>query len=321
MNSLRFFPLKLLLCLLSFSLIAVLFSCASRKAVQAEEYFSIGMAYFDMGKYVEAEQWLNRAKSADKTMTASEYNLGRIAFETGRYEDAARHFEGILSKDPNNVMALKAAAFSRIKNGNLEQAEALYDRVLALVPENNDEGFNYALVLYSLEKYEKCEEVLNKYPYALEENASSLLLLARAQKAQNKIEAADSYDKWVLSGKTSSQGFYEYAQILESASLYARALEQYENAIKALDQDTEELKKSKLMFEAARLLLIADPENAKGLEELNNSITEGFTDRDAIENLYLDERITQYNREEIKKILDSPLEQKSQTGTDTAKEG
>ncbi|MCL2271042.1 MAG: tetratricopeptide repeat protein, partial [Treponema sp.] len=55
--------------------------CASWGAASAEEYFSIGMAYYDMGKFAEAEKWLNRAKARDRTMSASEYNLGRIAFE------------------------------------------------------------------------------------------------------------------------------------------------------------------------------------------------------------------------------------------------
>ena len=298
-------PLSLVLLLIAICLL--LFSCSSRGAVRAEEYFSIGMAYYDMGKYSEAEQWLNRAKAADKTMTASSYNLGRIAYETGRYEEAALLFESILTRDPDNVMALKSAAFSRIKNGDLEKAEALYNRVLGLIPESSDDGFNYALVLYGLQKYEKCEEVLKKYPFALEENSASILLFARAQKAQNKVEAADSYAKWLEAGTPGSQGLYEYAQVLESAGLYVRALEQYKAAISALTQDTAELKKSHLIFEEARLLLIADPENNEGITELHAAVTAGFSDTAAIQDLLLDERISSASKDEIRNILNSLL--------------
>jgi len=284
-----------------------LFSCASsREAARAEEYFSIGMAYFDLGKYAEAERWLSRARAADRTMTASSYNLGRIAFETGRYEEAARHFERVLDRDPDNVMALKAAAFSRIKNGDLAQAEVLYNRVLALVPESADDGFNYALVLYGLNKYNSCEDVLNRYPHALEENSLSLLLLARAQKAQNKIEAADSYAKWLIvhTGTANPQGLFEYAQVLESAGLYVRAIEQYKAAIGALPKDTDELKKSTLRYEQARLYLIADPESADGIKELSTAINEGFSNVAALEYLLLDERISDANRIEIRALID-----------------
>jgi len=283
------------------------FSCASRGAIRAEEYFSIGMAYYDIGKYEEAERWLNRAKAADKTMTASEYNLGRIAFETGRFEEAIGYFENIIKRDPDNIMALRAAAYSRIKNGDLEKAEELYNRVLMLVPENADNGFNYALVLYSLGKYDRCEEILNKYPYALEENPASLLLLARTQKEADKVEAIDTYAKWVESNTdpANPQVLYEYAQVLESGEFYARALEQYSAAINALSADTDDLKKYDIRFMEARLLLTADPENSEGLMELNTAITEGFSDTSMVQALLGDERITQDNKDEIRKILDN----------------
>ncbi|MCL2835049.1 MAG: tetratricopeptide repeat protein [Treponema sp.] len=314
------FRFKIFALLLFVSLFPFLISCASSGAVSAEEYFSIGMAYYDMGKYADAEQWLNRAKASDKTMVASEYNLGRIAFETGRYEEAAVHFENILKQDPQNVMALKGAAYSRIKNGDLDKAETLYNRLLVLIPESVDDGYNYALVLYSLKKYENCEEVLDKYPYALETNDASLLLLARTQKAQNKVEAVDTYAKWATAGtgQTDPQGLYEYAQALDAAGFYARALEQYKAAINALTADTDTLKKSKLRFEEARLLLTADPDNSDGLTELNTSITEGFSDTAAVQALLDDNRISAANQDEIRKILSDMVNNSNNASTDSS---
>jgi len=292
--------------LLALFILSVFMSCATRGAAQAEEYFSIGMAYFEMGKFAEAETWLNRARTADKTMLASEYNLGRIAFETGHYKEAAVFFENILKKDPNNTMALKAAAYSRIKNGDFEKAEAHYAKVLGLVPESADDGFNYALVLYGLQKYEDCERVLNKYPFALEEKAPSVLLLARTQREMGRVEAVDTFAKWIIvnAGTLNPQGFLEYARVLEKAGFYAKALEQYNDAIKAITKDTETLKKSTIRFEKARLLLAVDPANEEGLKEFTDAVNEGFSDIEAIEALTLDKRINQYHRDEIQKILD-----------------
>jgi tetratricopeptide (TPR) repeat protein len=282
----------------------VFFSCASQ-AASAEEYFSIGMAYFELGKFEEAEKWLNRARSVDRTMVASEYNLGRIAFETGRYEEAAKHFESILKTDPRNVMALKAAAYARIKNGDIGEAEALYSRVLALVPGDADSGFNYALVLYAMEKYDQSEEVLLYYPYALEENADALLFLARLQKTLNKVEAADTYAKWIsLSSQANPQVLYEYALVLETASLYARALEQYRAAITALTADTESLKKSTLRFAAARLLLTADSGSDEGITELEAAAAEGFAGTEALEELLADSRIGDAHKAGIRRVID-----------------
>ena len=292
-------------CLLSLAL-----SCASciSGAVPAEEYFTIGMAYFELGKYTEAERWLRRASATDRTMTATEYNLGRIAFETSRYSEAVRYFDLVLTKDPQNVMALKAAAYTRIRMGNIEEAESLYRRVLELVPENADEGYNFALVLFAIEKYEECEEVLLRYPFALDERPDSLLLLARAQDAQNKVEAIDTFARWIAgSTAPNPKVLHEYGKALERAELYAKALEQYQASLAALKEDLANLKKSTLRFDIGRLLLIADPENPEGITELEAAAKEGFNDKEAIEALLSDTRIKEAVLGDIKKIFESIL--------------
>jgi tetratricopeptide (TPR) repeat protein len=278
-------------------------SCATWGAASAEEYFSLGMAYFELGKFEEAEKWLNRARAADKTKTASEYNLGRIAFETGRYPEAAKLFEKILKKDPENVMALKAAAYTRIKTGDLEMAEGLYRRVLVLVPESADDGYNYALVLFALEKYAAVEETLSNHEFALLDNNDVLLLFARAQSAQGKIEAADSYAQW-LANNSDPKVRYEYAQVLEKAELYARALEEYRTALNGLSQDSADPKKSDLRYTIGRLLLTADPESDEGVTELKTAVSEGLTDMTLLEGLLKDERISEANRESIRTLID-----------------
>jgi tetratricopeptide (TPR) repeat protein len=261
------------------------------------------MAYFELGKFEEAEKWLNRARLADKTKTASEYNLGRIAFETGRYQDAAKSFERILKQDPQNVMALKAAAYTQIKTGDFEAAETYYQRVLALVPESADDGYNYALVLYAMKKYAAVEEVLSGHQFALLDNNDVLLLFARAQAAQDKIEAADSYAQW-LANNSDPKVRYEYAQVLEKAELYARALEEYRTALSGLSPDSTDPAKPDIRYTIARLLLIADAESAEGVSELRTAVSEGFTDMAVLEELLNDERISAANRESVRTLID-----------------
>lgn len=297
-----FFPGICILC--SCSILWDLTSCTNLWAVtSAEEYYSIGMAYFEMGKYTEAEKWLNRARTMDKTKTASEYNLGRIAFETKRYDEAFRYFDQILAKDPNNLMALKAAAYTQIKLGDLDAAEALYDQVLALAPESADDGYNYALILYTMEKYDQSEAVLANYPFALLENQDVMLLLARIHRAQQKPEALDGYAKWLETNKDPLVR-YEYASMLESQGFYARALEEYQTALKELSSDKAAPKKSELHYAVARLILIADPTNEEGIAELQTAVTEGFDDVKALETLLTIQGIRADHKETIQRILD-----------------
>jgi tetratricopeptide (TPR) repeat protein len=289
----------------------------------AEEYYAIGMAYLELGKYTEAEQWLNRAKAVDKTKVASEYNLGRIAFETKQYAEALRLFEGILKKDPMNLMVLKATAYTHIKMGNIEQAEALYQQVLALTPESADDGYNYALVLYVMEKYDRSEQVLAAYPFALQENMEVLLLFARAQKAQQKPEAVDSYAQWFEANgeKSDPQVRAEYASALEAGGFYARAVEEYRTILKELPQrplPSQDLSPSQVRYTLARLLLIADPENEEGITELTTALREGFDDQDALEALMEEEGISEAHKEAIRRLIDEgPPSEETETHEET----
>jgi len=277
----KFSPVFYLI-LISSALGLVLGSCGSWGAASAEEYFAIGMAYYDIGKYEEAEKWLIRAKAKDRTKTASEYNLGRIAFEAKRYDEAIKYFEKILKRDPNNVLALKAAAYTYIKKGDIVKAGDLYKRLLAIVPESFDDGYNYALVLFAMEKYEESELVLKNYEFALLDNSEVLLLYARAQKAQDKPEAIDTFASWLINN-SDPKVRYEYAQLLEGRQMYARALEEFRNVYKELSSSAVDPSKAEVRFTIARLMFIADPENKEGATELKAAVLEGYEDFDEME--------------------------------------
>jgi len=302
---------------------AIICGCATQ-AASAEEYYSIGMAYFELGKYEEAEKWLNRAIQFDRTMTASQYNLGRLAFETGRYDEAARYFEEILKKDPDNVIALRAAAYTRIKTGEIAIAQMHYDKLLELVPENADDGYNHALVLYAMERYGEAEQVLDRYGYSMPDNRELFLLYARTLNAQNKIEAINIFSAW-LNDAADPKVRYEYALALEYHELYARAVEEYRTAISEVTSSTANIKKSDIRFALARVLLIADGESTEGIIELQNAVAEGFNDASAIEKLTESAKVTGANRNSILNIVSgirrAEQEQSDQSILETNPEG
>jgi tetratricopeptide (TPR) repeat protein len=287
-----------------FSLIffsSLFYNCAGM-AASAQEYYSIGMAYYDIGKYEEAEKWFNRAKQADRTMTASQYNLGRIAFETKKYEDAAKHFEGILKKDKDNILALRAAAYTRIKMGDIEKAEKHYAKLQVLVPESADDGYNHALVLYAMGRYEKAEEVIEKYPFPLQDNYDLILLYARTQRALNKIEAIDNYARW-LGGNSDKKVRYEYAQLLEKHDLYARAMEEYRVVLSDSFSENDEIKKHDVRFSLARLLLTADASSGEGVTEMENAVKEGYNNIEEIDKLQKNTKVSAANRDKLRTIV------------------
>ncbi|MDR0710630.1 MAG: tetratricopeptide repeat protein [Spirochaetaceae bacterium] len=299
-------------------------SCASARLVtSAEEYYTLGMAYFELGKYEEAEQWLGRARRVDKTKIASEYNLGRIAFERGRYGEALKYFEQILAKDAENLLALRAAAYTKIKLSDIEGAEDYYDRVLRLVPESYDDGYNYALILFAMDKADKAEEVLLKYDLIIDSNSDAVLLLARVQAKLEKVEAVDNYDRY-LQVKTDNKVRFEYAEALEKNEFYARAQEEYNAILEGLPRgeisgEAGSLTRPIVLFAVARLLLIAESDSDSGITALSLAVEEGFNDIPALEALLEESKITDAQKEEIRRIITN-LESAGNAGTEEAGE-
>jgi len=289
---------RLILLFITLFFTLIFYSCAG--AASAEEYFSIGMAYFDLGKYDEAEKWLTRARQANRTMVASTYNLGRLAYETGRYEDAARHFESILRRDRNNVHALRAAAYARIMSGDIEAAERHYAKLLEIIPESADSGYNHALVLFAMKRYAEAETVLERFPIALLENNDNLLLYARVRAALNKVEAIDHFAAW-LETNSSVKVRYEYGQTLEKHEFYARALAEFRKAYTDSTAASADPKRNEISFAIAKVLLIADGTSSDGIAELRKAVSEGFNNISAVEGLTA--RVSASNREAIRTIV------------------
>ena len=278
-------------------------SCASA-AVSAQEYYAIGMAYFDLGRFEDAERWLNRAIQADRTMVASAYNLGRLAFERQRYDEAASYFESILRRDPDNILALRAAAYTRIATGEIEIADMHYSRLLTLVPESADDGYNHSLVLFAMGRYSQAEEVLQRYPFSLMDNRDSLLLYARTQAALNKVEAINSFTGY-LAVHSDPKVRFEYAQTLEYHEFFARALEEYRLALTETAAASTDPHRNDIRFSIARVLLIADSESSAGIEELETAVSGGYNNTDAIEKLMNDSRLSTENINSLRNILSS----------------
>ncbi|MCL2805672.1 MAG: tetratricopeptide repeat protein [Treponema sp.] len=285
-------------------LIALFLPSCIGMAATAEEYYSLGMAYYDLGKFEEAEKWLNRARVADRTFVASQYNLGRLAFERKNFEEAARHFEGVLRRDPDNILALRAAAYTRIRTGEIEIAQKHYSRLLYLVPESADDGYNHGLVLYAMKRYSEVEEVLDKYPFALQDNKDLQLLYARALAGQNKIEAIEAYDNW-LAANTDSKARYEYGLVLEHHEFYVKALEELRKAHTETTAASTDPKRNEVRFAIARVLLVADRESAEGITEMQTAVNEGFSNIEAIEEIIGSGKISETNSSGLRSIINN----------------
>jgi len=277
----------------------LIFSCASGPtSVSEDELYSLGKAYYDLGKYSEAELWFQRASTYKKTKNASMYYLGRIAFKQQKYEDAAAIFENLLKKDQDNVLLLKAAAFSNLKAQKFDKAELQYKRVIELVPGSKDSSYGYALVLYGLQKYEGAYALLKDLKADTSDDRDALLLLARTEYKLRYPEALDHYTKWLEKGDDPVV-LKEFAEVAEQQALYSRAIEAYKKIKQTNREEQAGLEKGEIDFLLGRLILFADPSDDMGMKNIENALSSGYNNTDAFDALISDNRLTETQRQAL----------------------
>lgn len=269
--------------------------------MRAEEYYSIATAYFDLGKYPEAERWFNLARKSEKTKLASEYYLGRIAFMVGDYEDAAGRFEALLKLDQDNTTVLRSAAYSRLKAGQLEEALAHFARLETLIPESVDARYNYALALAEAGRLEEAAEKVKPYVERNPSDRDALLLLARTEEKLSRPESLDHFSA-ALALKEEGAVRLQLADAFERRELYARSIESYRILLPMDEKALGNIRKAEIRFRMARVMLLAGEDPVKSLDELRNAVAEGFKDSARLNELAGDIRLTEEIRRSIEEI-------------------
>lgn len=118
-----------------------------------------GNRQYNKEHYDKAELAYRRALERDTTDARGQYNLGSALYRQKKYDDAARHYEQVLStpkiNDKKRANAYHNLGNSMLKDalaGNqdgfmqkLQQALSAYQEALKLNPKNEDTRYNLAL--------------------------------------------------------------------------------------------------------------------------------------------------------------------------------
>lgn len=110
---------------------------------EAKAHFGIGMIEYADGNVIHGLEHFMSAARMEPTLSEAHYNIGVIEFAAGHDETAARSL--ILSADTDraynvyrSAAALTTAAGIYLKSGRINEAAALIDRALNLVPNNRN---------------------------------------------------------------------------------------------------------------------------------------------------------------------------------------
>ncbi|KAJ3071353.1 protein required for normal CLN1 and CLN2 G1 cyclin expression [Podochytrium sp. JEL0797] len=79
-------------------------------AVKAEAYAAMGKSFHSQGKFSSAFEMYSKAASLNPNSSAYQYGLGQMYIHQGEHQKALECFEKVLTKDEENLEALKKAA-------------------------------------------------------------------------------------------------------------------------------------------------------------------------------------------------------------------
>ncbi len=286
---------------LTAALLAGLSSCATspaRKAL-AVEWYGVGNAWLQAGKFAEAGKAYDRALSLDPGLVAASYNAAHALVEAGSYDRALAIAKGLLSGDPKNVRYISLEAWAYWKAGRMAEAAAAYEAAYALDPWAEDVVYNSSLLLLESAgpgDVDKAVERLGLLVKARPDSKADLSLYARALVAAGRDEEAIAAleDLRSMDG-ASAVDLDSLAALYEKRGEAATALDVYAAAAK------KDPNSAPSWFELARLKLTLASDGPGGLEALGKALAAGYADKTAAADLLASPTLV--SREAVAKAL------------------
>ena len=113
----------------------------------AEDYYRLGLAYFQTGDLTSAEETFVRMQQVNPADFKADLYLGHVVAEAGRLDEAMKHYRAAVEKSPASVEGLVALADLQIKRERHAEAAANLAKAVALGDNRPQVHYNYILAL------------------------------------------------------------------------------------------------------------------------------------------------------------------------------
>ncbi len=213
---------------------------------------------------VSAEPVAPEEKVAPAPVSSSMYSALQEAIKNQNYDAIQKFSTEILTQNPKDVRALNSMALVYYKKGQMDAAQYLFNKAIAVIATSSELHSNLGLVY--LAKNER-REALKSFRKALEINPQDHIAAANAGSiyAQEKdyIKAALALEIPVKRGTKDFKILNNYANALVATGRVKEAAEIFEKIIKENPSNRE------VMLNYAILLIENMQKNKEGLDLLN----------------------------------------------------
>lgn len=171
-----------------------------RDVFNPEAYFYKGIVYKESNQMDKAISNLTTATEQDPTWDAPFELLGDIYAEKNN-DLCLTYYDNAAKANPKNSSALLQKAYYLRSKGRLKDAEAIYENLVLLSPQNSDAIYNLGVLAYEQKQYDKalkklqiCVQVDPKHALAYYMIGKSQLALGNKPLAKNAFQNARNFD-------------------------------------------------------------------------------------------------------------------------------
>jgi tetratricopeptide (TPR) repeat protein len=127
----------------------------------SEAQNNLGTALQESNRLDEAETAFKNAFALDENYNAS-YNLAKMAYTKGRYEEALGWIQKSLAKYNRSLLAFNLQGLTLEALERLDEAVASYQLALKLVPNEPNVQYNLGVAYFKKKDYDRAKEIMTR---------------------------------------------------------------------------------------------------------------------------------------------------------------
>ena len=206
--------------------------------------FYAGQIYHRQGKFEAAESAYKKALASDTISLSARLMLGRLYADTGRFADAIAMFDEVQSRGKGRRVAQQAAKLRGqvmqdsiaegrrlLRKEKLDEAEALFRRILDLEPDNAQAHYWLSQIYKQRKQYTEVVKAMEQSVALQPDNMRLLKGLAQAYVEADMLDKAESTFRKVLQKRP-----YDIEAMMSLAEVY-----EHEGKLSEAEQQVREL--------------------------------------------------------------------------------
>ncbi|MEX2445493.1 MAG: tetratricopeptide repeat protein [Alkalispirochaeta sp.] len=283
----------------------------------AEEYFNLGNAFFELGRYQDSFEYYSRAIRLSDDIPAAGYNLARLHEQRGEYADAVDVLNDLLADDPDNGLYRETRAFVLFRTGRRREAREEYSLLIEEYPGRVRLRYNLGVLELDAENVDRAYRVLSEGVDQAEQDTEYRWVLSEAAyRSGNEEEALDHLEVFRGLSVDSPDELARLATRQAEWGFYLAALEIIEGIPETVERDPD------LLFLRASVELRATDDFDRAVDSIAAAVRAGYDPEheafiDLLETLREDERRIIENRvRDVREELDPAEDERNGTSAE-----